>query len=69
MDLLARVVRWIAEAMRATPSRGVDPADMGTAFGLDATTSLEPAGELAEAPPPPRRVSPFEPRPPRRGAF
>jgi hypothetical protein len=38
--------RWLLAltSRRATRQRGSDPADMGTAFGLDAITTLE--GEL-----------------------
>ena len=45
MNLIAGA-RWLfaLTARRATRRRGTDPADMGTAFGLDAITTLE--GEL-----------------------
>jgi hypothetical protein len=45
MNLLAGA-RWLLTlgSRRASPRHGSDPADMGTAFGLDAiTTILEPA--------------------------
>lgn len=42
MNLIAEV-RWLFElaTSRRAGQRGGDPADMGTAFGLDAITSLE----------------------------
>jgi hypothetical protein len=42
MNLIAGA-RWLLAltSRRATPRRGADPADMGTAFGLDAITTLE----------------------------
>jgi hypothetical protein len=42
MNLIAGA-RWLfaLTSRRATPRRGNDPADMGTAFGLDAITTLE----------------------------
>jgi hypothetical protein len=45
MNLIAGA-RWLLAltSRRATRDRGSDPADMGTAFGLDAITTLE--GEL-----------------------
>ena len=45
MNLIA-AVRWLIALTprRATRRHGGDPADMGTAFGLDAITTLE--GEL-----------------------
>jgi len=72
IELFALARRWIADrvAPSARPVRD-DPADMGTAFGLDAITSIEPAGDLSEraSPPSDRRFSPFEPRPPRRSVY
>lgn len=46
MNLIAGA-RWLfaLASRRAAPRRGTDPADMGTAFGLDAITTLD--GELA----------------------
>jgi hypothetical protein len=42
MNLIAGA-RWLLglTSRRATRRRGSDPADMGTAFGLDAITTLE----------------------------
>src|SRR5664279_313680 len=43
MNLMAGA-RWLLAltTRRATQRHGSDPADMGTAFGLDAITTLEP---------------------------
>jgi hypothetical protein len=43
MNLFAGV-RWLLTlgSRRANRRHGSDPADMGTAFGLDAITTLEP---------------------------
>ncbi len=43
MNLMAGA-RWLLAltTRRATRRHGSDPADMGTAFGLDAITTLEP---------------------------
>ena len=43
MNLLAGA-RWLLTlgSRRASRRHGSDPADMGTAFGLDAITTLEP---------------------------
>jgi len=43
MNLFAGA-RWLLSlgSRRASRRRGSDPADMGTAFGLDARTTLEP---------------------------
>jgi len=43
MNLIAGA-RWLLSlgSRRAVGRRGSDPADMGTAFGLDAITPLEP---------------------------
>jgi hypothetical protein len=43
MNLIAGA-RWLLALTlrRANQRRGSDPADMGTAFGLDAITTLEP---------------------------
>ena len=43
MNLFAGA-RWLLTlgSRRASRRRGSDPADMGTAFGLDASTTLEP---------------------------
>ena len=52
MNLIAGA-RWLlALTSRRVPRRrGSDPADMGTAFGLDAITTLEPAslGQASES--------------------
>ncbi len=50
MNLLAGA-RWLLAltSRRATRHRASDPADMGTAFGLDAITTLEPPS-LDDAP-------------------
>jgi hypothetical protein len=63
MNLFAGA-RWLLTlgSRRASRRRGSDPADMGTAFGLDAiTTTFEPQtlgeSELGEDAPQP---SPFE---------
>ena len=51
MNLVAGA-RWLLSltSRRAIGRRGSDPADMGTAFGLDAITTLEPEtlGEAQE---------------------
>ena len=46
MNLFAGA-RWLLTlgSRRAIRRRGSDPADMGTAFGLDAITTLEPQSE------------------------
>lgn len=70
--LIALARRWFAATFAPAPRcAGDDPADMGTAFGLDAITSIEPSGDLASRPAPAsdRRFSPFEPRPPRRSVY
>ena len=50
MNLMAGA-RWLLAltTRRATQRHGSDPADMGTAFGLDAITTLEPQS-LDDAP-------------------
>ena len=50
MNLFAGA-RWLLSlgSRRASRRRGSDPADMGTAFGLDAITILEPE-TLSESP-------------------
>ena len=70
MNLLAGA-RWLlALATRpATRSAAGDPADMGTAFGLDAITTLEPQLDTdAGAHEPPERTR-FEHRLHRRSTF
>ena len=50
MNLIAGA-RWLLSlgSRRAVGRQGSDPADMGTAFGLDAITTLEPE-TLGQAP-------------------
>jgi hypothetical protein len=44
MNLIDRARQFFASASRRAAGRHVeDPADMGTAFGLDAITTLDPA--------------------------
>ncbi len=71
MNLFAGA-RWLMSLVsrRASRRQGSDPADMGTAFGLDAITTLEPetareAQEREAAPAP----SPFELRLHRRSSL
>jgi hypothetical protein len=48
MNLIAPARRLLALfSRRAVGPRGEDPAEMGTAFGLDAMTTLEPEAEEA----------------------
>jgi hypothetical protein len=49
MNLIARARRYFATSRRAARHLGDDPADMGTAFGLDAITTIQPesAAEIA----------------------
>ena len=59
MNLIARARRYLSTPRRAR--RGLDdPADMGTAFGLDAITTIQPetAAEAAarERAAPPNRM-------------
>ncbi len=42
MNLIARARRLFAHPSRWSGRHLVDPADMGTAFGLDAITTLQP---------------------------
>ena len=71
IELFAVARRWLAD--RLTPSARsshADPADMGTAMGLDAITSIEPAGDLRDrSGSQSDRFSPFQPRPPRRSVY
>jgi hypothetical protein len=48
MNLIARARRFLSTRRRVS-RRQDDPADMGTAFGLDAITTIQPesAAELA----------------------
>ena len=49
MNLIARARRYLSTTRRAGRRLGDDPADMGTAFGLDAITTIQPesAAEIA----------------------
>ena len=42
MNLIARARRYLSTSRRAARHLGDDPADMGTAFGLDAITTIQP---------------------------
>jgi hypothetical protein len=42
MNLIARARRYLATSRRAARHVADDPADMGTAFGLDAITTIQP---------------------------
>ena len=42
MNLIARARRYLSTSRRAARRRDDDPADMGTAFGLDAITTIQP---------------------------
>ena len=42
MNLIARARRYLATSRRAARRLDDDPADMGTAFGLDAITTIQP---------------------------
>jgi hypothetical protein len=42
MNLIARARRYLSTSRRAARHRSDDPADMGTAFGLDAITTIQP---------------------------
>ena len=61
MNLIARARRYLTTSRRAARRRDDDPADMGTAFGLDAITTIQPesAAELAarERAAPPNRIA------------
>jgi len=64
MNLIAGV-RWLfARASRRAASRRRDrePADMGTAFGLDAITTLEAELDDERSPRPAPEISRFERR-------
>jgi hypothetical protein len=69
MKLIASVRRFFGlVSRRDTGVRTEDPAEMGTAFGLDAMTTLEPAAEEAAG----RQASPrsrFEDRLHRRSSY
>ena len=42
MNLIARARRYLSTSRRAARRLDDDPADMGTAFGLDAITTIQP---------------------------
>jgi hypothetical protein len=42
MNLIARARRYLATSRRSARRLDDDPADMGTAFGLDAITTIQP---------------------------
>ena len=42
MNLIARARRYLSTSRRSTRRLDDDPADMGTAVGLDAITSIQP---------------------------
>jgi hypothetical protein len=42
MNLIARARRYLSTSRRAARRSLDDPADMGTAFGLDAITTIQP---------------------------
>jgi hypothetical protein len=60
MNLIARARRYLSTSRRTARRTDDDPADMGTAFGLDAITTIQPesAAEAAarERAPPPSRM-------------
>jgi hypothetical protein len=49
MNLIARARRYLSLRRRRARGGDDDPADMGTAFGLDAITTIQPesAAEIA----------------------
>ena len=49
MNLIARARRYLSTSRRSARRLDDDPADMGTAFGLDAITTIQPesAAEIA----------------------
>jgi hypothetical protein len=61
MNLIARARRYLTTSRRAARRCDDDPADMGTAFGLDAITTIQPesAAEVAarERAAPPSRIA------------
>ena len=61
MKLIARARRYLSISRRGSRRMGDDPADMGTAFGLDAITTIQPesAAEIAarERAAPPTRIA------------
>jgi hypothetical protein len=71
MNLIAGA-RWLLAltSRRSTRRRGTDPADMGTAFGLDAITTLEVELDSGlREPVPATRPSRFEHRSRRRSGL
>ena len=42
MNLIARARRYLSTSRRSARALDDDPADMGTAFGLDAITTIQP---------------------------
>lgn len=60
MNLIARARLYLSTSRRAARRMDDDPADMGTAFGLDAITTIQPesAAEVAarQSAPPPSRM-------------
>ena len=42
MNLIARARRYLSTSRRSVRRLDDDPADMGTAFGLDAITTIQP---------------------------
>lgn len=61
MNLIARARRYFATSRRSVRRLDDDPADMGTAFGLDAITTIQPESpaEIAarESSGPPSRIA------------
>jgi len=61
MNLIARARRYFTTSRRSARRLDDDPADMGTAFGLDAITTIQPESraEIAarEGSGPPSRIA------------
>jgi len=61
MNLIARARRYLATSRRSARRLDDDPADMGTAFGLDAITTIQPESpaEIAarQSAAPPSRIA------------
>ena len=49
MNLIARARRYLASSRRSARRLDDDPADMGTAFGLDAITTIQPESDAETA--------------------
>ena len=49
MNLIARARRYLSTSRRAARRAQDDPADMGTAFGLDAITTIQPESPAESA--------------------